>query len=127
MFYWLSITHNLLFLNQMKKRYILSAIASALIVPGLGQFMNGQVKKAIILMSLVFILFVSGAFQLVGMVLKILRGLNPDVINEKIIAGKLQNMDISALRYILIALMIIWIYSIIDAFISGRKLENEKK
>ena len=47
------------------KKYILSPLCSAFIVPGLGQILNGHMKKGVIILSIVFILIVAGFLGLI--------------------------------------------------------------
>lgn len=108
------------------KKYITSTIASAVIVPGLGQVLNGQIKKGAVLMGIVFIIFIAGVIKLTQVIKAILPGLNLDNLNSEVIMERINVMDISVLRVIIWALVIIWIYSIVDAFIYGKKIEKER-
>ena len=109
------------------KKYITSTLVSALVVPGLGQVLNGQVKKGLILMGVVFVIFIAGVIKIAQIITGILPELNPNEINSKAILEKINVMDISMLRLIMIIFLIIWIYSIIDAFIYGLRAEKERK
>ena len=108
------------------KKYITSTLVSALVVPGLGQVLNGQVKKGLILMGVVFVIFIAGVIKIAQIITGILPELNPNEINSKAILEKINVMDISMLRLIMIIFLIIWIYSIIDAFIYGLRAEKER-
>ena len=108
------------------KKYITATIGSALVVPGLGQVLNGQVKKGLILMGVVFVIFIAGVIKLAQIITRILPSLNPDEINSAAILEKINVMDISILRVIMIIFVVIWIYSIIDAFIYGLRAEKER-
>ena len=108
------------------KKYITSTICSAIIVPGLGQIINGQIKKGLILMGIVFIAFIAGVIKLYQVITDILPGLKPDEINKEIILERINLMDFSLLKWIVYVFLIIWIYSIIDSFIYGIKIEKGK-
>ncbi len=108
------------------KKYITATIGSALVVPGLGQVLNGQIKKGLILMGVVFVIFIAGVIKLAQIITGILPGLNPDEINSAAILEKINVMDVSILRVIMIIFLVIWIYSIIDAFIYGLRAEKER-
>ena len=54
-------------------------------------------------------------------------GINMQEILTKVDMVKVDIMDILIFRAIIIVLLILWIYSIIDAFISGIKIERERK
>ena len=113
------------------KRYITSTISSALVVPGLGQVLNGQIKKGLILMCAVFVIFTAGVIKLIPILMDILQGLGPEELNLKgiqtaINTAKIDMMDNSTMGIIIVVLIIIWIYSIIDAFIYGLRVEKER-
>ena len=50
------------------KKIILSPVCSALIIPGLGQVINGNLKKGMVLLAMVFLLFLGAALKLVFLV-----------------------------------------------------------
>jgi TM2 domain-containing membrane protein YozV len=109
------------------KKAILSSLCSAFVIPGLGQILNHEIKKGLILLSAVFILFVGGCIKLAFIVTSIMdspssMGGDPQKFLQAIEAENLGSF------WILVALFaVIWIYSVIDAFLSGRKLETEKR
>ena len=114
------------------KKYIIAPLCSAIIIPGFGQVLNGQIKKGLIHMGVVFVIFIAGVIKLIPVLMDILQGLGPDELNIKGIQtgvdeARADLMDISILRVIMIVLLIIWIYSIIDAFITGIRIEKERK
>ena len=108
------------------KKYITAPIGSGLIVPGFGQILNGQIKKGLILMGVVFVFFVAGLIKLIQVIMNLLPQLNPGEINREEILAKIDLMDISMLRVIIILFLVIWIYSIIDAFVIGLRLDGKR-
>ena len=46
------------------KKYILSPLCSALVIPGLGQIINHNLRKGVIILSIVFLLFLGGTVKL---------------------------------------------------------------
>ena len=108
------------------KQYILSILCSALVVPGLGQVLNRQVKKGVIIMVIAFIFTIGGIIKLADIIIKLVPQLNPDEITGEIIAEKLGEVDFSTIWYILIVLLVIWLYSICDAYVIGKRLENKR-
>ena len=106
------------------KKYITATIGSAVIVPGFGQVLNGQMKKGLILMASVFLLIIGGAAKLILIFLPVI---NSGQINMEEILSGIDFMDILILRIILILLLAVWIYSIIDACIYGIRIERERK
>ena len=109
------------------KKYILSPLCSALIIPGLGQILNNHLKKGISLLAVVFILFITGTVKLIIMVKSVLKGLDMDRLDSEIIQKRLQGEDISVFWVLLILFSMVWLYSVIDAFLTGKKLENQAK
>jgi hypothetical protein len=106
------------------KKYILSPLSSGLLIPGLGQILNNETKKGLLLLGAVFILFVVGSIRL-AFVIKFLLSqsstTDPLVIMESIKDKYLPSL------WILFGLFgIIWIYSVVDAFRTGRRLESGK-
>ncbi len=109
------------------KKYILSPLCSALIIPGLGQILNNNLKKGVCLLAIVFILFITGTVKLVFMVKSILKGLDMDKLDFRVIQERLQGEDISVLWVLLMLFSVIWVYSVLDAFWTGKILESQAK
>jgi len=109
------------------KQYILSTLSSALIVPGLGQVLNRQTKKGLVIMAVVFIFTIGGIIKLASLIMQLLPRLNQEEITGAVIAEKLDEMDFSTIWFVLAVLLIMWLYSVIDAFITGRRLESERE
>ena len=114
------------------KKYITAPLGSAIIIPGFGQILNGQIKKGLILMGVVFVIFIAGVIKLAQIIMNILPVLDLEKLNIKgiqteIDTAKIDIMDDSIMGTIIIVFMIIWVYSIIDAFISGIKIEKQRK
>lgn len=109
------------------KKYILSPLCSALIIPGLGQILNNNLKKGCFLLAIVFILFIAGTVKLALMVNFILKGLDMNKLNFRVIQERLQAEDISVLWVLLAVFSMVWIYSVLDAFWTGKKLETQIK
>ena len=112
------------------KKYITATIGSAVILPGFGQVLNGQIKKGLILMGIMFVILVEVIIKVTQIIIG-QPGLNPDELNieeirAKINVIKIDVMDNSTMRIIVIVFLIVWIYSIIDAFITGMKIEKER-
>jgi TM2 domain-containing membrane protein YozV len=109
------------------EKYLISTFCSAFIVPGLGQIINGQIKKGLIHIGIIFVLLFALVFKLTKIIMAILPGLDPEKVNVEIIRGKIDYMDYYLLRLIAFAFIILWLYSIIDAFIVGLKFEKGKR
>jgi len=108
------------------KKYILSPLCSAVIVPGLGQVLNKRILKGLIMMGLIFILFIMITVKLALLVMEAIKSKDIYAINDLIEIRSL-NGDLSSLWIMVAFFVILWIYSIIDAFFDGLKVERQTK
>jgi TM2 domain-containing membrane protein YozV len=107
------------------KKYILSPLCSAIIIPGLGQIINQSIKKGLCILSIVFVLFILGVVKLFFLVNSLFRGIEMDRLDSGIIMEKLQRESLFLLWVLLILFAIVWIYSVVDAFWTGKKIESQ--
>ena len=114
----------LIYKNRMKK-YILASLCSALIVPGLGQIINQSLKKGLCILSVVFILFVVGTIKLFFVLRSALTHANAGRLNTGPIAEQLQGKDLVVLWGLLGLFAVVWVYSVLDAFQTGKRMENQ--
>jgi TM2 domain-containing membrane protein YozV len=112
-------------LEEMKK-YILSPLCSAIIVPGLGQVLNKRVLKGLIIMGLIFILFIMITIKLALLILEAMKSQDIYTLNDLIEVRSLKG-DLSGLWIMVALFVILWIYSIVDAFLEGLKIERQIK
>lgn len=109
------------------KKYILAPLCSAVLVPGMGQVINQHRKKGLALMGVIFLLLIAATFEFFKMIQPVL---DPLEWTESGLPGAMRQMhtgDFSRLRIIFILSLVLWLYSIIDAFIYGLKLEKKNK
>jgi hypothetical protein len=109
------------------KKAILSPLCSALVIPGLGQIINQHLKKGGCILFVVFILFVAGIVILSRLINAVQK---PEMINPShspYITDTLREADFSAFWYLVVAFGLIWLYSVLDAFLTGRKLDQNGK
>jgi Na+(H+)/acetate symporter ActP len=111
------------------RRTILAPLLSAFVLPGLGQVINRQFRKAGVLMAAVSILFLT-------LLLKVLFDLNrafqtlPAETMEKsqhpfqAVALALSRQDKTVLLSLLFLLILVWAFGVWDAFRSARKSEK---
>ncbi len=111
------------------KKALLSPICSALVIPGMGQVINGQLKKGVILLAAVFLLVVIFCIKMYLIISNMLvsgtvtTG-DPFAILNAIMTEK--NVGLYVLCLVFCAL---WLYSVIDAFLVGirqDRLERKK-
>jgi TM2 domain-containing membrane protein YozV len=109
------------------KKAILSSLCSAFVIPGLGQILNHEIKKGLLLLSAVFLLFVGGCIKLAFIITSIMASTSSTGGDPQRFLQALEAENLGSL-WILVALFaLIWVYSVIDAFVSGRRLEVEKR
>lgn len=107
------------------KKYILSPLCSALVIPGLGQILNHDLGKGITVLAIVFLLFIGGTIKLVFIIKSLLNqpaGMPYEPAN---ILKILQGQDHASLLWLTIAFALVWLYSVLDAFWRGLKIERQ--
>ena len=80
-----------------------------------------------VLLTMVFFLFIWAVLKLF---LTIKSYINPQEITLDRPLGNISSIpfeDLSSLLYVIVAFAIIWIYAVLDAFWTGRKIEKEAK
>ncbi|MBL7202850.1 MAG: hypothetical protein ISS63_00785 [Desulfobacteraceae bacterium] len=106
------------------KKAVVSPLCSGLVIPGLGQIINQDLKKGIILLAAVFLLFVMGIIKLVRLIHAVFRTGRVDLSDPEMIMAKLRAEDPSILWYMAAAFVIIWFFSVLDAYLRGRKIDS---
>jgi hypothetical protein len=107
------------------KKYILTPLCSALVIPGLGQILNRDLKKGVIILGLVTLLFVAGTVEFVLILSSLFHapGVLPSDPDE--ILSRLQGRDVWTLILLLTAFGIVWLYAVIDSFREGLRQERK--
>jgi TM2 domain-containing membrane protein YozV len=106
------------------KKAIFSPLCSALVIPGLGQVINGQVKKGIILLGVTFILFLLTVFQLYRILRDVLEKTGGGGGDSQPLTPSLVSQDGAFLWIVLGLFALVWVYSVLDAFVAGRNLDR---
>jgi len=101
------------------KKALLSPLLSGLVIPGLGQAVNGHLKKALVLLGLVLGILVLAFFSLYRMVFSTVDGSPPGSTAERLDAT-----GTTMFWYLLAAFAVLWLYSIWDAYRAGRRLDR---
>ena len=104
------------------KKAVVSPLCSGLVIPGLGQIINQDLKKGIVLLGAVLLLFVMGTIKLVSLIRAVFRG-GVDLSDPNIIMARIRAEDLSTLWYIGAAFLIVWVFSVVDAYYSGRRAD----
>ena len=108
------------------KKYILSPLCSALVVPGMGQILNHQLKKGGIIMAVVFVLIVAQVIKLAFIIQHMAEKGKLQLNNSLTITERLAGQDFSAIWLLLGAFVLVWLYSVIVAYWIGRKIEKQE-
>ncbi len=109
------------------KKTILSPLCSAFIIPGIGQVINQHVKKGVVILSAVFVLFLAFVIRLYGIINALMKDGTINLDDPDAIMRKLRAEDPYVLCLLLMAFVILWTYSVLDAFLAGRKLDQLEK
>lgn len=100
------------------KKILLAPLCSALIIPGLGQIVNREIKKGALLLGAVFLVFVAGSIKLAFVLKSVVggSGSGPDALSPILEQGD----------FLVIAgtFFAIWLYAVIDAFLKAREREG---
>ena len=109
------------------KKAIMSPLCSGLIIPGLGQIMNQDLKKRGLLLSGVFFLFIAGIIKLVYLIHSIFRSGNIDIADTEMIMARLRAEDLTLLWAMAVLFVLLWVYSVVDAYVGGRRIDEMEK
>ena len=109
------------------KKAILSSLCSGLVIPGLGQILNHEVRKGALLLSAVFILFVAGCIKLAFIINSIMGSTSSMAGDPHSFMQTVKAEHLGSLWLLAALFGAIWVYSVIDAFLSGRKLDAGKR
>ena len=105
------------------KKSIISPLCSALVVPGLGQVINNQAKKGLIIFLAVFAILIAGAIKIYLLIKASLRGLAINELYPEMVISRFKSQDHAFLWLLLFIFVCLWLYSVVDAFIVGRKMD----
>ncbi len=106
------------------RQSILAPLCSALVIPGLGQILNQQLKKGIYILGAVFVLFIIGVYKLAQMAYGLLGQMETRSDPQSVI-DQLGGEDTLTLCILLGAFAMLWIYSVLDACLVGLKIDRE--
>lgn len=106
------------------KKAIVSPLCSGLIIPGLGQIMNQDLKKGGLLLGGVFLLFIAGIIKLIYLVHSIFRSSNIDIADADMIMVRLRAENLILLWALAALFVLLWVYSVVDAYVGGRRIDE---
>jgi hypothetical protein len=107
------------------KKMILSPLCSALVIPGLGQVINGNLKKGLAILAMVFLFFLGGTVKLIFIIRSYLN--HPEIMSRSSggISEPLHFEDFYSLIYVIVPFAMLWVYSVFEAFWTARNQERE--
>ena len=106
------------------KKAILSPLCSAFVIPGLGQIINQHIKKGVCILFAVFVFLAGGIIALSLMIQAVLKQVEINPSKPGVIIDGFRAQDSSALWYLLAAFAVLWLYSVLDAYLAGRKIDQ---
>ncbi len=110
----------------MKKAFV-SPLCSAFIIPGLGQILNESIRKGVSILIAVFALLLVAALGMFRAIRSAMEQLDGSYIASSGLLERLRAEDFSFLWYLLIVFAVLWIYSVVDAHMEGRKQDLLEK
>lgn len=106
------------------KKAALSPLCSAFVIPGLGQVLNQHLRKGVFILATVFVLFVAVIVKLYKIMNTLFMSARADNQGSLSIMERIKAEDLTVLWLLLAAFTILWLYSVIDAFLMGRKIDG---
>ena len=91
------------------------------------KYINNQIKKGLILFFSVFALIGAAVFEIYRLVKKSLEGLALNELYPERVIEEFKAQDHTVLYLIGILFSAVWIYSVLDAYIVGKRIDQEKK
>jgi hypothetical protein len=106
------------------KKAILAPLCSALVMPGLGQVLNHDLKKGTAILAGAFVLLVVAAIRFFQVLSSALETTWADPSKQALLLDQLKTQDLSLMKWVSGAFFLIWAYSVTDAFLKGLKLDR---
>lgn len=111
-------------------RAIRAALLSALIMPGVGQLHNKQVRKTGLMVSassLLFLIFFALLTTKLWAAIATLDQASPELGPWMAIVERLAAGGLGWLWLMMAIALPLWLYGVIDAFVTGRRLEADER
>ena len=109
------------------KRRLISPLVSGLVLPGTGQVLNRQPIKGIALIASTTVLFLLILLKVLvdlNRAFQTIPDLRPDPRIIKELANVMAQQDHFYLSVLVSILLCVWIFSIVDAYIHGKRLDG---
>ena len=105
------------------KKSIISPLCSALVAPGVGQVINGQTKKALFMLGSVLVMIIAATIRMYFHIKEALKGLSVNELYPKMVISRFKAQNHTFLWCLFFIFVVLWVYSVWDAFVEGRKLD----
>ena len=109
------------------KKTLAATLCSALVIPGLGQVINEDLKKGVAILGAIFVLFIAGIFELFALVRDVANTSTDADMNAYGILERIKDQDLTVVWLLLSAFILLWIYSTVDAYIVGRRIDLKER
>ena len=106
------------------QKAIMSPLCSGLVIPGLGQIINQDLKKGIIILCVVFALFVAGTIRLLQIIHSVFQSGHVDISNPQTLMTRLRAEDPTMLWLLGVVFAAVWVYGVVDAYVGGKKMDQ---
>jgi TM2 domain-containing membrane protein YozV len=103
------------------KKSITAPLCSGLVIPGLGQILNQELRKGVLLLGSVFLLFVAGSVKLAFIIHSVTRQSD---LAENTQGAAVGQGDLLFVAGIVAVFAILWVYSVVDAFLVALRSER---
>ena len=108
------------------QKAVMSPLCSGLVIPGLGQIINQELKKGIIILCAVFALFVAGTVRLLQIVHSVFRSGHTDISDPQALMARLGAENMTLLWVLGVVFVIVWGYAVVDAYAGGRRMDQSE-
>ncbi len=106
------------------KKYISAPLCSALIIPGLGQIINQDIKKGLVLLAADFILLILGAVMLFLVLNDAFQGASAQGLTTHALLRHIRSSDFTGVVVVALLFLLTWVYAVVDAFVRGWRIET---
>lgn len=108
------------------RRSLMAPLCSAFVIPGLGQAINQQLKKAAMLLAGVLVVLVAGVTWLVRVLNRLAAAPADLPHNAAALNERLTPADVRLLQVLVAVFAALWVYSVADAYVHGRRRDRER-
>jgi hypothetical protein len=106
------------------KKAIFSPLCSAFVIPGLGQLINQDLKKGMLILLGVLFLVIAGIIRLYQMFNVVVKELPINELYPEKVIAELGQQNCVFLGLVLTAFAGLWVYSVVNACLKGKELDE---